>query len=116
MKQSDCFELILTGKKLALSEIWGEKYAAVFAGVDPHRPNQYLRRQVRRHQDSPQTARQIESRSQPQSECHGQYVAERLREEQAGAEIPGAFGRAGRGIRQRDQYPVQLLRGGREKG
>lgn len=49
MKQSQCFEAILTGETLKLSSIWEERYAAVCEGVDTHRLDQYLRRQVRRH-------------------------------------------------------------------
>ena len=49
MKQSQCFEAVLAGKKPELTPKWLEEYEAVHADVDTHRLNQYLRRQVRRH-------------------------------------------------------------------
>lgn len=49
MKQSRCFESILTMEELRLSGIWEEQYAVVSKGVDTHRLDGYLRRQVRRH-------------------------------------------------------------------
>lgn len=55
MKQSQCFEAILTGKEPELSQSWEEAYRAVRAGADARRLDQYLRRQVRRHMDKPHT-------------------------------------------------------------
>ncbi len=55
MKQSQCFESILVGGELKLADGWSEGYAAICAGVDTHRLDQYLRRQVRRHLDKPHT-------------------------------------------------------------
>lgn len=55
MKQSQCFESVLVGRELKLSEEWSELYTAVCVGVDTHRLDQYLRRQVRRHLDKPHT-------------------------------------------------------------
>lgn len=55
MKQSQCFESILRGREPELPDIWQEGYAAVCRGVDTHRLNQYLRRQVRRHLVRPHT-------------------------------------------------------------
>ena len=55
MKQSQCFEAILAGGEPDLSDKWKEGYAAVCAGVDIHRLNSYLRRQVRRQLDKPHT-------------------------------------------------------------
>lgn len=55
MKQSQCFEAILAGGEPDLSDKWKEGYAAVCAGADIHRLNQYLRRQVRRQLDKPHT-------------------------------------------------------------
>ena len=55
MKQSRCFESVLAGGEPELSGNWQESYAAVCEGVDTHRLNQYLRRQVRRHLDRPHT-------------------------------------------------------------
>ncbi len=49
MKQSQCFEAILAGGELKLPDNWKESYKNVCEGVDTHRLNQYLRRQVRRH-------------------------------------------------------------------
>lgn len=55
MKQSQCFESVLTGVEPRLSDAWKEGYAAVCADVDAHRLDQYLRRQVRRHLEKPHT-------------------------------------------------------------
>lgn len=55
MKQSSCFESILAAKKPKLSGVWEEQYMAVRKEVDPHRLDQYLRRQVRRHLEKPHT-------------------------------------------------------------
>lgn len=55
IKQSKCFEAILARREPELSGHWKEGYAAVCAGVDTHRLNQYLCRQVRRHLDKPYT-------------------------------------------------------------
>lgn len=49
LKQSQCFERVLLGKGTALSEYWQGKYRQVCEGVDVHRLDLYLRRQVRRH-------------------------------------------------------------------
>lgn len=55
MKQSKCFESVLTGRQIALSEEWQETYEKAADGVDMDRLNQYLRRQVRRHFRQPHT-------------------------------------------------------------
>lgn len=55
IKQSQCFEAVLNGGKPELAGVWEEGYAAVCAGVDTHRLNQYLRRQVRRQLSKPHT-------------------------------------------------------------
>lgn len=55
MKQSQCFEAILTGGQISLSREWKESYEKVRDGVEEHRLNQYLRRQVRRHLRQPHT-------------------------------------------------------------
>lgn len=55
MKQSRCFEAILTGNKMNLTDNWEKGYGDVCADVDTHRLDQYLRRQVRRHLDKPHT-------------------------------------------------------------
>lgn len=55
IKQSQCFEAVLLGREPALMENWEERYAVVSAGVNVHRLNQYLRRQVRRHLKAPHT-------------------------------------------------------------
>lgn len=49
IKQSQCFEGILLEKPIILGQNWQESYDSIRAGVDEHRLNQYLRRQVRRH-------------------------------------------------------------------
>lgn len=49
MKQSHCFEAILLGKEMLLSEDWEKSFQEVRMGVEEKRLNQYLRRQVRRH-------------------------------------------------------------------
>lgn len=53
--KSQCFEAVLAGGEPKLSGVWEEGYAAVCAGVDEHRLNQYLRRQVRRQLCRPHT-------------------------------------------------------------
>ncbi len=55
MKQSQCFEAILTGGQISLPREWNEAYEKARSGVDEHRLNQYLRRQVRRHLKQPHT-------------------------------------------------------------
>lgn len=55
MKQSQCFEAILAGGQISLAREWKEAYEKVRDGVDEHRLNQYLRRQVRRHLHQPHT-------------------------------------------------------------
>lgn len=70
MKQNRCFEAILAGGRPALTggngtapdengsateRKWQQSYEAVCAGVDTHRLDQYLRRQVRRHLEKPHT-------------------------------------------------------------
>ena len=49
MKQSHCFESILLGQKMDLSEDWRKPFEEIRASVDEKRLNQYLCRQVRRH-------------------------------------------------------------------
>lgn len=49
MKQSQCFEAIVLEKPIVLGQNWQESYDGIRAGVDEHRLNQYLRRQVRKH-------------------------------------------------------------------
>jgi len=49
MKQSHCFESILLGHKMELSDEWQKSFEEVREGVDENRLNQYLCRQVRRH-------------------------------------------------------------------
>lgn len=49
MKQSHCFESILLGKEMNLSEEWLVSLAEVSRDVDVKRLNQYLRRLVRRY-------------------------------------------------------------------
>ncbi|MCM1268938.1 MAG: transposase [Bacteroidales bacterium] len=49
MKQSRCLECILLEKEMDLSEDWQRAFEDVRKGVEEHRLNQYLRRQVRRH-------------------------------------------------------------------
>lgn len=53
MKQSQCFEAVLTGKEVSLEDSRAEAFQTICAGVDTHRLNQYLRRQVRRHLKKP---------------------------------------------------------------
>lgn len=55
MKQSKCFETILAGSEIALTEEWKKTYEDVRAKVDAHRLDQYLRRQVRRQLKVPHT-------------------------------------------------------------
>lgn len=55
MKQSRCFEAVLTGGDVKLEGDWKETWEALRSGVDAHRLDQYLRRQVRRHLDKPNT-------------------------------------------------------------
>ena len=55
MKQSQCFEGILTNREVILQGEWKEAYEKVSDKVDAYRLNQYLRRQVRRHQKHPHT-------------------------------------------------------------
>lgn len=55
MKQSQCFEAILTGKETELAQEWKGTYDKVCTGVDVFRCGQYLRRQVRRHLKQPHT-------------------------------------------------------------
>ena len=55
MKQSRCFEAVLLGGEPALTENWEERYAALSAAVDTRQLKQYLRRQVRRHLQTPHT-------------------------------------------------------------
>lgn len=49
MKQSHCFECILLGREMDLSENWQKTFEEVRSAVDEKRLNQYLCRQVRRH-------------------------------------------------------------------
>lgn len=49
MKQSHCFESILLGQKMNLSEDWQKPFEEICLEVDEKRLNQYLCRQVRRH-------------------------------------------------------------------
>lgn len=55
MKQSNCFEAVLTGGEISLTGEWEIRYRAVCGEVDAHRLEQYLRRQVRRHLVRPHT-------------------------------------------------------------
>jgi len=55
MKQSRCFEAILAGEEPVLQGDWKETYKNLCAGVDVHRLDHYLRRQVRRHLTKPHT-------------------------------------------------------------
>lgn len=55
MKQSRCFEAVLAGGEPELEGDWKETYHTLCAGVDIHRLDQYLRRQVRRHLVKPHT-------------------------------------------------------------
>lgn len=48
MKQSDCFEAVILGKEIQLSDAWEKSFRDVRAGVEEKRLNQYLCRQVRR--------------------------------------------------------------------
>lgn len=57
MKQSRCFEAVVNGREITLSEEWMETYRTVCSGVNPHKLNQYLRRQVRRHLGRPHADR-----------------------------------------------------------
>ena len=49
MKQSQCFEMVLVGGESAPTGKWIRIYESMREGVDAHRLDQYLRRQVRRH-------------------------------------------------------------------
>ena len=49
MKQSQCFEMVLVGGESAPTGKWMQIYESMREGVDAHRLDQYLRRQVRRH-------------------------------------------------------------------
>jgi len=49
MKQSECFENILLGKKQSLSEAWEKPYREASADVDTERLNRYLCRLARRY-------------------------------------------------------------------
>lgn len=55
MKQNQCFEAILKGEEISLTEEWQRTYDEIRENVDEHRLNQYLRRQVRRHMKQPHT-------------------------------------------------------------
>ena len=55
MKQSRCFESVVSGTEVKLTGDWEESYKSVCAGVDVHRLDQYLCRQVRRHLVRPHT-------------------------------------------------------------
>lgn len=55
MKQSQCFEAILAGRKVILTREWEETYERVSTGVNTRQMNQYLCRQVRRHLKKPHT-------------------------------------------------------------
>lgn len=55
MKQSRCFEAVLLGGEPDLQGNWKETYEGLCTGVDTHRLNHYLRRQVRRHLVKPYT-------------------------------------------------------------
>lgn len=55
MKQSQCFEGILTGKEISMEKEWRKSYETLRSGVDWHRLDGYLRRQVRRHLKKPHT-------------------------------------------------------------
>ena len=55
MKQSRCFEAVLTYGEARLDGDWKETWDALRSSVDARRLNQYLRRQVRRHLGKPHT-------------------------------------------------------------
>lgn len=55
MKQSRCFEAVLAGEKSNLPGAWKAGYEEACAGMETRKPEQYLRRQVRRHLDKPHT-------------------------------------------------------------
>lgn len=55
MKQSQCFEMILARGESGPQGKWKESYEKLCCSVDPHRLDQYLRRQVRRHLKKPHT-------------------------------------------------------------
>lgn len=55
MKQSRCFEAILAREEPVLQGDWKETYESLCAKVSPHKLNQYLRRQIRRHLTKPHT-------------------------------------------------------------
>lgn len=53
MKQSQCFEAVLTGGETRLTGEWKETWETLRDGVDAGRLNRYLCRQVRRHLRKP---------------------------------------------------------------
>lgn len=55
MKQSHCFETIVTNGEISLTGEWEKAYKALCESVDACRLDQYLRRQVRRHLVRPHT-------------------------------------------------------------
>lgn len=55
MKQSRCFEAVVSGRLVKLEGDWEKTYRTVCVGVDVRRLDQYLRRQVRRHLVRPHT-------------------------------------------------------------
>jgi len=55
MKQSRCFEAVLKRGEPDLKGDWKETYEGLCVGVDTHKLNQYLCRQVRRHLVKPHT-------------------------------------------------------------
>ena len=55
MKQSRCFEAIVTDTEMTLSGDWEETWRSLCDGINVHKLNQYLRRQVRRHLVRPHT-------------------------------------------------------------
>lgn len=73
LKQSQCFEAVLIGGKPNLTASWEEKYAAVCAGVNTHKLDQYLRRQVRRHLDKPHTDGADGFSASPKAYRHGDH-------------------------------------------
>lgn len=56
MKQSRCFEAVVSGDEIELPGDWKETYKSLCAKVDAHKLDQYLRRQVRRHLVKPYTS------------------------------------------------------------
>ncbi len=55
MRQSQCFEMILTGMHIDLTQEWESIYQSVSADVDVHKLNRYLCRQIRRYLVRPHT-------------------------------------------------------------